>query len=136
MRSGRRVTTGLREGAVRAVPKAAVHREGSRLSARESSSQTPPTSPIATLQARHTRGGSNQHAVSPVRWRLPVGERRWLERGVSGCARHQSRPTSQPRAAWSAWRSMCACSLRADVTAFVTRVVPRAVSGQARSRAS
>ena len=41
----------------------------------------------------------------------------------------------EPYAAWSAWRSMCACSLRADVTAFAPRVVPCAVSGQTRSRA-
>ena len=61
-----------------------------------------------------------------------VGGRR-RRRATAQC---RFRPTAQPHAAGSAWRCMCACSQHADATAFVPRVVPRAVSGQARPRAS
>ena len=58
-----------------------------------------------------------------------VGERRWSERGVSGCAASGPTHFSTPCSLEHVAEHICACSLRADVTAFVNRVVPRVWSG-------
>ena len=67
------VTTGLREGAVRAVPKAATHLRFDWASASRGAQASSSPRALPPHYSHATRGSSNQHAVSPVCWRLPVG---------------------------------------------------------------
>ena len=61
-----------------------------------------------------------------------VGERRWAERGVSGCAASGPTHFTVPCSWEQVPVHVCACPLPAHVIAFVPRVVPRAVSALVR----